>query len=423
MSLKQPLKRRIVIAFFLMTLVVGGCSSISIFFIVQALEEHFVSQRLSEELDNILKHDMAREYILKLNKDAHFYTTQNEHYSIPKEFKHLKEGFSEILPLTGGSFYAYKQTKDNHQYLIIQDQEEFEAREQMLFMVVFIGFAGSLLASWLLGNILAHKIMAPVTKLASQVDHIKHQDIATPLQLSIQYADDEVGQLATAFDNAFGELQSSLERERLFTSDVSHELRTPLMVIATSCELLLENKDMSPKLYDQIDRISRANKDMYELVQTFLMLARAKSDFTVGGYETLSIVCEEQEKIWLPKFTEKNIQFSVDRTETYNKVYSAVLLKTVISNLLRNAFHYTDHGEVKLILEKNGFYVEDTGVGIPKDQQQLIFQAFAKASTTRGEGLGLGLSLVKRICTHQGWQVRVSSKPTGGSIFHVVLGK
>ncbi|MEE4462117.1 ATP-binding protein, partial [Azotobacter chroococcum] len=89
--------------------------------------------------------------------------------------------------------------------------------------------------------------------------------------------------------------------------------------------------------------------------------------------------------------------------------------------LLRNALHYTENGTVRLILENGGFRVEDSGAGIPADQRERIFQPFVRGEQARGEGLGLGLSLVKRICAHQGWQVRVSNLESGGSCFRVRL--
>jgi len=93
----------------------------------------------------------------------------------------------------------------------------------------------------------------------------------------------------------------------------------------------------------------------------------------------------------------------------------------VMSNLLRNALHYTEHGQVRLVLEHGGFRVEDTGVGIPVDQQERMFQPFVRGAEGRGEGLGLGLSLVRRICAHQGWAVEVHGREPCGSCFAVRL--
>ena len=92
-----------------------------------------------------------------------------------------------------------------------------------------------------------------------------------------------------------------------------------------------------------------------------------------------------------------------------------------MNNLLRNAWHYTDSGQVRLCLERGGFRVEDSGSGIAEDQHELIFQPFFRGPQARGEGLGLGLSLVKRICTHQGWRITVENRPSGGSCFRVRL--
>lgn len=422
---KQPLKKRIVIAFFLMTLVVAGLSSIGIFFIVHALEEHFVSQGLSDNLQEIINNQMSREKIMRLNQDTDFYTTNTQvQYPVPEQFKDVKPGFSEVLLRNGNAYYIYKRSIAHQDYLIVKDQTEFEKREQTLLLVVFLGFVVSLIFAYMLGKLLANRILAPVIKLARQVSQISlcpnKQKI---INFDKQYADDEIGQLATTFARAFADLHQALERERLFTSDVSHELRTSLMVITTGCELLLLDKDkLSSKQYQQVQRINTANQDMQELVQTFLMLARKENSQIVGDQITLLTLAEDQKDIWLPKFQEKDICFSLEIKSSDMKTYNKILLKTVMSNLLRNAWHYTEEGMVKLVIDGDVFWVEDTGVGVPVDKQQAIFQAFVRGST-RGEGLGLGLSLVKRICIHEGWQVSVDSADERGSIFYVYLNK
>ncbi|MGC3330534.1 histidine kinase dimerization/phospho-acceptor domain-containing protein, partial [Pseudomonas aeruginosa] len=88
-------------------------------------------------------------------------------------------------------------------------------------------------------------------------------------------------------------------REQLFTSDVSHELRTPLMVLASSCELLLENPAIDQRGRNQVLRIARACEEMRELVQTFLMLARAKhDDAAMSPQVNLTQVAEDLLGIW-----------------------------------------------------------------------------------------------------------------------------
>ncbi len=92
-----------------------------------------------------------------------------------------------------------------------------------------------------------------------------------------------------------------------------------------------------------------------------------------------------------------------------------------MGNLLRNAAHYTDSGYIRLSLEANGFSVEDSGVGIPEEQREAMFRPFVRGDERRGEGLGLGLSLVQRICDDQGWHVTLTSTLPHGCRFVVDL--
>jgi signal transduction histidine kinase len=101
--------------------------------------------------------------------------------------------------------------------------------------------------------------------------------------------------------------------------------------------------------------------------------------------------------------------------------YNATLLHAVMGNLLRNALHYTEHGFIRLTLTSNGFLVEDSGVGIPEEKREAMFEPFVRGTEKRGEGLGLGLSLVQRICENQGWSVSLTTMEPNGCRFEVQL--
>lgn len=104
-------------------------------------------------------------------------------------------------------------------------------------------------------------------------------------------------------------------------------------------------------------------------------------------------------------------------------VWHATLLRAVMGNLLRNASHYTERGQIRLILDAGGFRVEDSGPGIAADERERLFDSFVRGSAARGEGLGLGLSLVRRICEQQGWHIEAHNLAGGGSCFSVRLGR
>ncbi len=417
MLAKQPLARRIVIAFTLMTLVVSGAFALGIVGVVHFIEEQLVTEELSGDLDVVLNEDLPLGRPPQLDVSTHFFASHLPEYAMPEAFASLAQGFTELVR-DDEAYYVYVRDDGDNRYVLVRDQREFEAREDALFNVVLAGFLLSVVGAWGLGRLMANRVMAPVSRLASQV---RHRDQLHPLAppLAPQYPEDEVGHLAAAFDSTLGQLRQTLERERLFTADVSHELRTPLMVVLGACELL-EQAELPPRAQRPAARIQRAAQEMHELVETFLMLARARPEqASFAGDASLRSIAAEQVERWAPLLAEKGLSFELLEEGEDLGAYNHTLLGTVMSNLLRNALHYTDSGTVRLILVDGGFRVEDSGVGIPLADQERMFQPFVRGAEERGEGLGLGLSLVKRICAHQSWDVTVTPRPPQGSCFQV----
>jgi signal transduction histidine kinase len=421
MQARQPFRQRILIAFVTMSILVSGMFSLSIVAIVRLIEEHLVSEELSLELDSVLYEDLSNDHLPRLDARTQFFSSNAPQYAIPSSYANLEEGFNE-RDVGERAFYIYTRIIDGARYVLVREQSEFAKRERALFNVVLAGFLLSVLGALLLGWFISERVMRPVSRLAWQVRHRDQLKSQAPA-LAAEYPDDEVGQLAAAFDTTLGHLRQSLERERLFTSDVSHELRTPLMVIATSCELLAQTV-FEPRQRDHVRRIARASAQMHDLVQTFLQLSRVKdAEATFLASSTLREIAEEQAESWAPLMDEKGLEFQLLYVCDELNVYNPTLLRTVMANLLRNALHYTERGFVRLTLLPGGFRVEDSGAGIPEQQHEQIFDPFVRGEQARGEGLGLGLSLVKRICAHQGWRIQVRCLPVRGSCFEVFLGR
>ena len=418
MKHRQPLRQRIIVAFVLMTLSISGAFSVGIVLIVHLVEEHLVSEDMQRELEAGLD-ALGAGRPLQLEHNMQLYADAVPEMLPPEEFSHVDSGFSEVVQREQ-AYYVFKQFRDGFNYFLVQDQREFEEREQLLFDVVLACFVVSNVIAWILGSMLANRVMQPVAQLAEDV-RSGWRTRATG-RLAKRYAEDEVGRLAQSFDNTFDQLHHSLEREKLFTGDVSHELRTPLMVIGTSCELLLQSKGLERKQYEQLDRIHRASAEMLELVETLLLLARERGSMAdPAGGVSLAEVAEQQSELWRDQFAARGIDYkcTIDAADT--RRYQPTFLRTVISNLLRNSLHYTEEGCVRLLLFDGGFQVEDTGPGIAPEQQARVFQPFQRGPQARGEGLGLGLSLVKRICEHQGWSVSVFPAQPQGCVFRVNL--
>jgi len=421
MEFRQSLAQRIIIAFALMSALVAGMFALGIVATVHLVEEGLISAGLGGDLQRLLLMDSVSDWSHRPEPDQLFYFSGGQgDFALPKDLRHLDAGFHEVFR-DQLSYHAMVEVVDGRRYVLLQDQSDFEERERVLFAVVLVGFVLALALAVFLGWVLARRVMAPVVRLARQVRH-RDQLLGLAPPLAPDYAADEVGELAVAFDATLGRLRDALTRERLFTSDVSHELRTPLMVLATSCELLLENPALDPRGRNQVERIARASEEMRELVQTFLMLARAqREDASMSPRVSLNRVADDLIGLWRAPIEEKGLRLIVDPGNPLDTRYNATFLHAVMGNLLRNALHYTDRGFIRLTLEPAGFVVEDSGVGIPEEKREAMFQPFVRGNEKRGEGLGLGLSLVQRICENQGWHVSLTTMQPNGCRFHVDL--
>lgn len=421
MEFKQSLAQRIIIAFALMSALVAGAFAMGIVATVHLVEEKLISAGLGGDLQRLLLMDSVEDWSHRPEPDQLFYFSGGRgDFELPKDLRHLEPGFHEVFR-ESLSYHAMVEVVDGRRYVLLQDQSDFEERERVLFAVVLVGFVLSLALAVFLGWVLARKVMAPVVRLARQVRH-RDQLLGLAPPLAPDYAADEVGELAVAFDATLGRLRQALSREQLFTSDVSHELRTPLMVLASSCELLLENPAIDQRGRNQVERIARACEEMRELVQTFLMLARAEHDeAAMSPQVTLAQVADDLLGIWREQIERKGLELIYQPGNPSDARYNTTFLHAVMGNLLRNALHYTEHGFIRLTLEPSGFVVEDTGVGIPEDKREAMFEPFVRGSEKRGEGLGLGLSLVQRICENQGWTVSLNPMDPHGCRFHVQL--
>jgi signal transduction histidine kinase len=419
MEFKSPLSQRILISFVVLTTVVSGLFSFGIMAAIKLVEEDLVTAEFNRQFPDILV-EYERGQTPQLDLGTQFYSGTE---GLPYYLQDLEPGFNEVKN-EQSSFHVMMRKEQERPFYLVREQTTLKKHENLLQITVISGFFLCVIASLILGIMMIRRIIAPVKRLTDQV-HNREKLLLDAPPLSSGYTNDEVGRLAQAFDRTIGMLQESLLRESLFTSDVSHELRTPLMVIKSSCELLIEKDQLDEYTRQRIDTINKATSEIQELVDAFLTLARGKE--TEQESASIENVIQKSLHEWQSQAQEKGLAFTLEECskglESPDGLFPAPLLRTVLNNLIFNAIHHTKEGGITLTVQQAGFIVSDTGVGISEDEKHAVFKPFYRGDSQNRKGLGLGLSIVQRICQREEWTITISDNQPTGCCFTVSLQK
>ena len=222
------------------------------------------------------------------------------------------------------------------------------------------------------------------------------------------------------------ELQKYEEMKKEFIGNLSHELKTPLTSIKGFVEVMKEEGKLK-----YIDIIERNIDRMIQIVKDIQMLSKLEYRKTKAQIESVDAldILKDIEKLFHKKAEEKglNLLMEVEEKPFYIKV-DPYLFEEMLVNLVDNAIRYTDRGSVsvKIYRGKGGFFVEvkDTGIGIPKEHIDRIFERFYvvdKSRSKRTGGTGLGLSIVKHIVLLHNGKIDVRSIPGEGTTFTIFI--
>jgi signal transduction histidine kinase len=224
--------------------------------------------------------------------------------------------------------------------------------------------------------------------------------------------------------NTLAPVQKSHEKEKQFLTDASHDLRTPLTILSGEIELTLRKE----RTKNEYKRILQSNKeevdDLTALVENMLFFARENNQYENMQKEHIDVtdLLIERVKIFQKIAKHKKITLSLNLPEqSIIIIGNQQLIKRLFISLLDNAVKYTPFGgkiNVKLNQKNNFATIDfaDTGIGIPQEQQEKIFDRFFRADTSRTEkGYGLGLSIAKKIVAFHEGKIHVSSAVNKGT--------
>jgi len=317
---------------------------------------------------------------------------------------------------------------------ICQPMEDASGDLELLGGILCLAIPFTMILTAAGGWFLARKSLAPVVVMSECARRIGAKNLSE--RLPVINPHDELGNLATTFNELLARLHRALMQQRQFMADASHELRNPVSVIRTTSEVMMgrvergvsEYREALARIGDQARRVTRIIEDMFTL-------ARADA----GGRELkpqdfyLDELVTEAARAAGALAERKGV--NIECAPALETLYRGdeELLRQMLLNLLDNAIKYTpEEGKISLRLVQGDsshiITIADTGVGIPIEARPHIFERFYRADKARsrvgeanGVGVGLGLSIAKWITEAHGGRLTLQHSDSDGSVFVVSL--
>ena len=318
-------------------------------------------------------------------------------------------------------------------YIILASQslEAVEEELESLREILYFATPVLLLLAGLGGWFLARQGLAPVAAMARSARQIGSGSLDK--QLPVANPRDELGQLATTFNDLLSRLNSAFAEQRRFMADASHELRTPLSIMSAAAGVTLKKTHRNEEEYrEAIEMMAEQTKRLSRIVNDLFTLARADA----GRYPLqkkalyLNDLLDEITRSGGVLASARNVKLMVSDFEEAPFHGDEDLLRQMVLNLVDNAVKFTPPGGVvklDLTRKENQYLlsVSDTGSGITPDAREHVFERFYRADKARTRendgGGGLGLPIAKWIANAHDGEIELAASDDDGSTFLVRL--
>lgn len=307
--------------------------------------------------------------------------------------------------------------------LVAMSLEDAKMVLHNLSQILIFSYPLILLVLFVIARLIAGRSIKPINSIIKISNIITRDNLKS--RIPLPQNKDELYTLSQTINNLLDRIENTIEREKQFTSDASHELRTPLTVIKGTLEVLIRKPRNQEEYQEKINFcVSEVNR-LNHLVDQLLLLARFENQNKSLKIEKvcLNVVILDSISRYSAIIQAKNIKISTDFSKEYYVENDAYLLSIIINNLVSNALKYSkDNAKLNIVItDENGkmeCQIIDSGIGIPAEDLQKIFNQFYRSKAIEHTGIkgsGLGLSIVRRLCALLQIDIKITSKENVGT--------
>lgn len=289
--------------------------------------------------------------------------------------------------------------------------------------ILIIAYPLILLILFVIARLIAGRSIKPISAIIETSNIITKDNLKSRIPLPQNR--DELFILSETINNLLDRIESTIDREKQFTSDASHELRTPLTIIKGTLEVLIRKPRNQEEYHEKINFcVSEVNR-LNHLVDQLLLLARFENQKQSIKIEKIHLNTTISDTIaqYSSIIQAKNITISFNSDKDYFVTTDNYLLAIIINNIVSNALKYSNpNSNINISIFENEDKIKcqitDFGIGIAKEDLEKIFNQFYRSKAiehTEIKGTGLGLSIVKRLSALLAIDVQISSQENIGT--------
>ena len=300
---------------------------------------------------------------------------------------------------------------------------------RQILIGLMLGVPLTALLAALGGLLMAGRMLSPIDAMAEQASHITSDSLGRRLPNPNPH--DELGRMATVFNDTLQRLENSFAALKRFTADASHELRTPLTALRTVGEVALREADDARLLRDTVGSMLEEAQRLNDLIDALLLLARAEGNRVELRREAVAVDDLVEDVIESVGVLAAEKRQAIERSKNSGVAVHAdrLLLRHAVMSLLHNAIRYSPEGStvrIQSFVRNTDAVIEiaDEGPGIAPEHHQKIFERFYRIDKARSRsegGAGLGLAIAKMSIEQLGGTIELSSATGSGSRFQIVI--
>jgi len=367
--------------------------SIVMYFSVRNIIQQDLQEQLLEEKSNFV-------YTTNENKIKEF---SSDLFSVQKTQKNILSSFSDSVLIVNNKYVLYRKL----QFSYLKDDQYYrisilksQSQSDMLIMKIVIMNVGFAMFFFLIVFFTNRASIKNTLKVFySTIRKLDGFQVNKARTLTLDAAEvEEIKQLNTVFEKMSEQISKDFEVQKEYTENVTHELQTPLSVISTKVDELMQADNLTKEQMEQLALLMETTNRLSRINKSLIFLTKIDNRFyTEKTNILLNDLINEKLDVLKEAIKEKSIQVEVKSLDPTHVDMDKYLADTLVVNLLKNAIlHNQLGGKLQIILSNHSLVITNSGEHLSFSESD-IFKRFTRSEQSK-KGLGIGLSIVKRIC-------------------------